>query len=126
MRAAAANNVERVVITSSVASIMLTKDSNRTHFTDDDWTDMSIADPYSLSKTKAEKAAWDFVGDLQSKGQKMDIVTINPGLIMGTPLVTAQFTSADFIKGVLTNEIGALPKVCTGVVDVEDVAKAHL
>jgi len=39
MRAAAANNVERVVITSSVAAMMMTNDAKKTHFTEDDWSD---------------------------------------------------------------------------------------
>jgi len=60
MRAASKNNVKRVVITSSIATVAITKDKNKLKFNDNDWSDTSIADPYSLSKTLAEKAAWNF------------------------------------------------------------------
>lgn len=61
MKAAQANKVKRVVITSSVVAIYETKDKLTKHtFTPEDWTDIESAAPYPKSKTMAERAAWDF------------------------------------------------------------------
>jgi nucleoside-diphosphate-sugar epimerase len=60
MRAAQKNKVKRVVITSSIVAIYVSADKNKTDFTIDDWTDLSIAGAYEKSKTMAERAAWDF------------------------------------------------------------------
>jgi len=54
MKAAQANKVKRVVITSSVAAILVNKDTTKTHFSVEDWSDVSIAGAYEKSKTLAE------------------------------------------------------------------------
>ena len=56
----------------------------------------------------AEKAAWDFVAALP-ENEKIDIVTINPALIIGPNLNTAHFSSGDIIKKLLTGEIPMTP-----------------
>lgn len=43
MKAARANKVKRVVITSSVASIMVSQDENKVNFSVEDWSDTTIA-----------------------------------------------------------------------------------
>ena len=88
MRAAAENKVKRVVITSSIASIMVNADPKKTHFTTADFTDDKIAPPYHKSKVLAERAAWDFQASLP-EDCRMEIVTINPGLIVGPNLNSA-------------------------------------
>jgi len=60
MEAARINKVKRVVITSSVVAMYITKDDKKRVFTSDDWSDLSICGPYDKSKTLAEKAAWDY------------------------------------------------------------------
>ena len=57
-RAAAKHGVKRIVLTSSVVSIMHSPDRNRTMINEETWTSVPHADPYSQSKTLAEKAAW--------------------------------------------------------------------
>lgn len=64
MRAAQKHKVQRVVITSSGVAIYKNKNPKKTHFTADDWTDLSIASAYEKSKTIAEKCAWDFLRNL--------------------------------------------------------------
>jgi dihydroflavonol-4-reductase len=62
LRSAHKYRAQRVVVTSSVASVMVlprgsTKD---TPFTEADWSDVATCGAYEKSKTMAEKAAWDF------------------------------------------------------------------
>ena len=65
MKAAHQNKCKRVVITSSVASVMVTRPhEDKSHFTEEDWSDIPSCSPYEKSKTMAEKAAWDFLNDL--------------------------------------------------------------
>jgi dihydroflavonol-4-reductase len=59
-RAAHQSKVKRLVITSSVAAIMVSADKTKMDFTVEDWSDPSSSSPYEKSKTLAEKAAWDF------------------------------------------------------------------
>jgi len=81
--------------------------------------------PYSLSKTLAEKRAWEI-----AEGQtKWDLVTINPSFVMGPPLNPRQTTSSESMRiltqvGDGTMKMGA-PKMGVGLVDVRDVAQAH-
>ena len=77
------------------------------------------------SKTLAEKAAWDFVATLD-KGDKFELVTINPGFIVGPNLNSAHFSSGDMIKQIMMGEMPGLPKIQMPVVDVRDCATAHL
>jgi dihydroflavonol-4-reductase len=62
LRAAHKYRAQRVVVTSSVASVMVRpKDSTlEANFNEDDWSDIPTCKPYEKSKTMAEKAAWDF------------------------------------------------------------------
>ena len=73
----------------------------------------------------AERAAWDFVADLPPQ-EKIELATINPGFILGPNLNEATFTSGDFLKGVLLGTQPGLPRVHMPMVDVREVADAHL
>jgi dihydroflavonol-4-reductase len=93
--------------------------------TNQDWTDLSVATAYEKSKTLAEKAAWDFIGQLP-EADRFEVVTINPGLVLGPSLVECKFSSGDIIKKIMTGGMPGMPKIQFPVVDVRDVAKAHL
>ena len=54
MRAARKHKVKRVVITSSVVSVQVSKDRTKKHFSEADWTDLTVAMGYAKSKTMAE------------------------------------------------------------------------
>ena len=54
MKAARINKVKRVVITSSVAAIYKTGVEGQSEFSEKDWTDCKVAQPYEKSKTLAE------------------------------------------------------------------------
>jgi len=123
-------NVRRVVVTSSVAAmygdsadIALTSGGV---FTESDWNTTSSAEhqPYSYSKTVAEKEAWA----IAKEQDQWDLITINPGWILGPSVsrrkdsmsigTMIQFGNGTFKTGV--------PELWTGIVDVRDVATAHI
>lgn len=125
-----APSVKRVVVTSSCAAIYTDasdcqKAPNGT-LTEDIWnTTASLKhQPYSYSKTLAEKKAWEIA---KSQNQ-WDLVTVNMSLVMGPPLNPHYATSesVNFLKqlGDGTFKMGA-PRMGFGVVDVRDVAEAH-
>ncbi|MBT3314034.1 MAG: aldehyde reductase [Anaerolineae bacterium] len=125
LRAAAKNGVKRVVLTSSVAAIAYGHPKEKTHFNENDW---SIADSptiaaYSKSKTLAERAAWDFVKNLDNG---MELATINPGLILGPLPDTNARTSGVLIQSLMLSTLPGLARMHFNAVDVRDVAAAHL
>lgn len=125
-----ADSVKKVVLTSSVAAICGDNaDLQRTPrgiFTEADWNESSSArhQPYPYSKTLAERAAWTV-----AQGQdRWRLVTINPGFVMGPSLSprvdsTSIATLRDFLRGRFA---WGVPALAFGVVDVRDVAAAHL
>ena len=119
-------SVKRVVLTSSVAAMYGdNKDLQQLphhSITEEVWNTTSSVDhqPYSYSKTMAEKEAWK----MQNQQQRWDLVVINPSLVMG-PGISPEITSESFkiIKqlGDGTMKMGA-PDYEIGLVDVRDVA----
>ncbi|MCB7481049.1 NAD-dependent epimerase/dehydratase family protein [Christiangramia sediminis] len=122
--------VKRVVLTSSCAAIYTdaieVKETPNNILTEEIWNNTASLDyqPYSYSKTLAEKKAWE----ISKEQQQWDLVTINPSLVMGPPLNPNATTSKSFslLKqlGDGTFKMGA-PKLGVGLVDVRDVAEAH-
>jgi dihydroflavonol-4-reductase len=123
LKACHQNKVKRLVITSSIAAIMV--NDKEGVYTVDDWSILEKCQPYEKSKTVAERAAWDFQKKFKEE-HDLEIVTINPGLVMGPNLNKAQFSSGDIVKRVMMNDLPGMPKVQMPSVDVRDVAKAHL
>lgn len=123
LRAAQKAGVTRVVLTSSVAAIYAT-DTQGGKFTETNWSEEGhpMMSPYALSKTKAERAAWDFV----EKHPEMQLSTINPVLVAGTPMDIHFGTSLEVIENILLGKDPFLPELGFGIVDVEDVSRAHL
>jgi nucleoside-diphosphate-sugar epimerase len=122
--------VKRIVLTSSVAAIYTDaiecQNAPGGQLTEDIWNETASLDyqPYSFSKTLAEKKAWE----LAHKQTQWDLVTINPSLVMGPMLNPSGTTSESFN---ILKQIGdgtmkfGVPKLCIGIVDVRDVAQAH-
>ncbi len=123
---AAAKKAERIVMTSSVAAMMYRP--NRPPVTpviEDDWTDISWPplSAYVVSKTAAERAAWDAAIE---GGYKHRLTTINPGLVLGPPLDDDIGASLDVIRLFMTGAYPAIPPASYPVVDVRDVAALHV
>ena len=81
--------------------------------------------PYLKSKLLAERTAWDFQKALP-EDQKFEIVTINPGFVMGPPLRKESFTSGGFTKRLMEGGMAEISADHFAAVDVRDVAQAHL
>lgn len=124
----ATESVKRVVLTSSTVAVQgdNVDMKGRGPFTEADWNTTSSLDhqPYPYSKTVAEKAAWE-ICDAQSR---WDMVTINPGLVLGPALTTGSKSgSMTTMKAFIDYSLaGGAPDLEFGVVDVRDVARAHI
>ena len=123
-------SVQRVVLTSSCVAVLgdtidILSLPNATA-TEADWNTTSTAkhQPYSYSKTLAEKEAWK----IMEAQDRWDLVTINPTLVLG-PGINPHGTSESFSiirqLGDGTVKSGA-PSFDIGTVDVRDVALAHI
>lgn len=126
LNAALRAGVERIVLTSSMAAIAYGHDKARTApFTETDWTDLEGrgVNAYIESKTRAERRAWEIVA---SFGRREALATINPSAILGPLLDEDPGTSALLVKRLLNGSVPALPRISFGIVDVRDVAEAHL
>ena len=122
-------SVKRVVLTSSVAAIIgdaiecVSYPGGKA--TEDHWNHTSNLkhQPYSYSKTMAERRAWEM-----AKAQNQwDLVVINPSFVIGPGLKAhANAESFNIIKQLANGMLrfGA-PNFQIGVVDVRDLAEAH-
>ncbi|XP_059430932.1 phenylacetaldehyde reductase-like [Corylus avellana] len=119
-------SVKRVVLTSSVAAVSFNERPQTPDVVvDETWfSDPEFAKKeqhwYVLSKTLAEDTAWKF-----AKEKGIDMVTINPAMVIGPLLQPALNTSAAVILN-LINGAQVFPNLTFGWVDVRDVAKAHI
>ena len=99
---AKAAQVTRVVLTSSMAAVTDEPDDSRV-LTEADWNEKSTLrrNPYYLSKTLAERAAWSFV---EHERPAFNLVAMNPFVIMGPSLGPGLNVSnkivADIVNGV--------------------------
>ncbi|KAK4278701.1 hypothetical protein QN277_016513 [Acacia crassicarpa] len=119
-------SVKRVVLTSSTAAVAF-NGKPRTHevVVDESW----FSDPdfcrasqlwYVVSKTLAEEAAWKF-----TKENNIDMVTINPAMVIGPLLQPTLNTSAAAILNII-NGAQTFPNSSLGWINVKDVANAHI
>lgn len=124
LRAAAGGGVERTVLTSSCAAIWAGHPPDSV-LTEEDWaiTDSPRTDSYSRSKALAERAAWNF---MSGTATRMALVSINPSFVMGPPLDRGVQSSADLVVMMLRGRYPLVPNWGVEVVDVRDVAAAHL
>uniref|UniRef100_A0A7E4VXF1 Epimerase domain-containing protein n=1 Tax=Panagrellus redivivus TaxID=6233 RepID=A0A7E4VXF1_PANRE len=121
-------SVKKVVLTSSCAAINEGHDDEDRVFTEADYTveDSPKVPPYSRSKAAAERAAWEFQRSIPDSDNKFALTTINPTLITGPLLMDTQGTSITIVRRFLNNEMPGTPALNLGIVDVRDVAKAHI
>ncbi len=123
-------SVTKVVLTSSVVAVFgdnieMVQTPNGM-FTEDDWNQTSSPKhkPYSYSKVIAEKEAWA----INKAQDRWDLAVINPGFVMGPSLTsTSDSGSLDFMTGMLSGKYkSGVPSLEFGVVDVRDIARAHI
>ena len=126
-------SVKRVVLTSSVAATYGdARDALKVEggiFNESHWNTSSSIDhqPYLYSKTVAEREAWKLQAE-QHQPNRWDLVCVNPALVMGPALTTNSISASittlqSFGDGTML--MGA-PEMWNGLVDVRDVADAHV
>ncbi|KAL6327847.1 hypothetical protein AAG906_026521 [Vitis piasezkii] len=118
-------SIKRVVVTSSMASVAFNgKPLAPDVLVDESW----FSDPvfceksklwYMLSKTLAEEAAWKF-----AKENRIDMVTIHPGWVIGSLLQPTLNPSVEEVLKLLKGD--TFPNKTHQWVDVRDVAMAHI
>eukprot|EP01022_Parablepharisma_sp_SALTPOND_P029063 TRINITY_DN72459_c0_g1_i1.p1 TRINITY_DN72459_c0_g1~~TRINITY_DN72459_c0_g1_i1.p1 ORF type:complete len:378 (+),score=44.36 TRINITY_DN72459_c0_g1_i1:72-1136(+) len=125
MEASIKHGVKAVVMTSSLAAVIKFEGSEET-LTEDSWPNLENSPPmYVKAKTLSEKAAWDIYNNM-SKGTRPRLVVINPGLILGPTLIKTPFHSGDYVKNMLNGTMKMIPQLYYAIVDVRDVALAHI
>lgn len=124
LRAGLDAGVRRVVVTSSVAAVRGGVKSAPAPLTEADWTDPDDLglEPYTRSKTIAERAAWDLV---EERGESAKLAVVNPGAILGPVLSDDRSYSLALIERLLKGIPGA-PRIGFSVVDVRDVADLQI
>lgn len=118
--------VKRVVVTSSVSAITPSPDwPSDVVKREDCWTDVEYCKKkelwYPLSKTLAEKAAWDF-----SKENGLDVVVVNPGTVMGPVIPPRLNASMLMLVRLLEGCAETFEDYFMGLVHFKDVALAHI
>ncbi|XWS32510.1 hypothetical protein CRYUN_Cryun23aG0164300 [Craigia yunnanensis] len=119
-------SIKRVVITASMASVLYNgKPLTPDVVVDETW----FSDPrfceenklwYMVSKTLAEEAAWRF-----AKDNRIDLVTLNPGFVVGPLLQPALYITSEVVLALTKGEHTFLSSTYR-FVDVRVVAYAHI
>ncbi|MCU1513609.1 MAG: Cholesterol dehydrogenase [Microbacteriaceae bacterium] len=125
LRAARDAGVARVVLTSAFHAVSWGHPHDDHVFTEQDWTvlDGPGVDAYGKSKTLAERAAWQFMA---AEGGAMQLATILPVAVMGSVMGKQISGSNHIIKRMLDGQMPVFPHLWIPIVDVRDVAAAHV
>lgn len=125
--------IRRVVLTSSMAAIAALSPEKSAAvqavgdgMDEECWSDVDWLRSrqmwYPLSKTLAERTAWT---DFADQGL-IDLRVINPTLVIGPLLTTHLNTSHEMVLDHLTGTKSVIANGAVGLVDVRDVALAHV
>ncbi|MEV6331979.1 aldehyde reductase [Streptomyces sp. NPDC051909] len=125
LRAARDAGVRRVVLTSAFHAVAYGYPRTDHRFTEEDWSvlDGPGVTAYTKSKTLAERAAWDFVS---AEGGSTELTTILPVAVMGPVMGKAVSGSNHLVQRILDGAMPGYPDLWIPIVDVRDVAGAHL
>jgi len=123
----ASGTVERLVHTSSTAAIRPQKWKDGQTLTTETWADDATIEnnPYGLAKFSSERIVREWHEKKDSSRTRM--VTINPCVVLGPPLSKRHLNgSISFVMTLLNREIPAVVPMHISIVDVRDVAEAHV
>ena len=119
--------VERVVLTSSVAAVDTGWNEHpAAGYDETHWAkleDPARASFYAQSKALAERAAWDFI---ESDTKGLELAVINPVGILGPAISENVSTSFATVVRPLSGKMPGYPRIHQAIVDVRDVAAAHI
>ncbi|RWR90270.1 cinnamoyl-CoA reductase 2 [Cinnamomum micranthum f. kanehirae] len=117
----------RVVLTSSISALVPNPGwpHHAAPVDESSWTDLDYCKSrqkwYPVSKTMAEKAAWDY-----SKRHGIDIVTVHPSTCLGPLLQQGLNASSALLRNLLQGSKDTQEYHWLGCVHVRDVANAHV
>lgn len=122
LNAALYNQCKKVVITSSLYTIIVGHDGKICD--ENDWSDLSKLSNYPKSKYIAEKAAWDFY---EKHKEEIQISIINPSWIIGPSFTPHNVARQRLVFSLLNGSLPGIPNfpVVYQTVDVREVALAH-
>ena len=116
--------IKRFVMTSSIAAI--TQGHEDLEIDEKSWSIIEKDTlPYIKSKTYAEEAMWSYMDEIEETN-KIEVCTINPSFVFGPSLSYDMGASNLLIRSLLVGKLPALAKIQFNVVNVVDVAKAHI
>lgn len=123
LSAAKEANIRRVVLTSSVATVSAGDLRSDHVYTDKDWSNLESSgiSPYEMSKTMAEKAAWDYVVDHDGP----ELAAVNPAFVLGPALESDYGSSLELLVRLMRGDYPLVPRLGFGIVDARDVASLH-
>ena len=127
LRAAKKAGIKRMVLTSSMVSMLGDADKS-TVLNQSTWTNISSKNvsAYAKSKTLAEKSAWKFIED-QEKGTSLELTVVNPGPVFG-PTLSGDLSGASMgmFRDLILGKMPMLPQAAINMSDVRDIAKIHV
>jgi len=127
LKAAKNAGIKRVVLTSSMVSMLGNADKS-IDIDSGTWTNIKgkNVSAYSKSKTLAEQAAWDFIKD-QTDNTEMELAVVNPGPVFG-PSLSGDLSGASMsmFTQMLQGKMPMVPQASINMSDVRDVAKIHV
>lgn len=125
MEAARKAKIRRIVLTSSISAIVPNPNWSGKPFDESSWTDLDYCKArqkwYPVSKTLAEKAAWEY-----AEKHGMDVVAINPATCLGPLMQPSLNASCAVLLQLLQGSKDSQEYHWLGAVHVRDVAKAQL
>ncbi|GJX35481.1 cinnamoyl-CoA reductase 1-like protein [Tanacetum coccineum] len=124
--ASAEAKVKRVIFTSSIGAVYMDPSRSPDVVVDEScWSDLEFCKNtknwYCYGKAVAEQAAWD-----EAKARGVDLVAVNPVLVMGPLLQPTINASIIHILKYLTGSAKTYANSVQAYVDVRDVALAHI
>ena len=124
LKAAVEAGVKRVVMTSSCAAVTPAKMGVDSVSDESLWADPIAQrnDHYRLSKTLAERAAWDFMETIEGTS----FATVLPSAVFGPVLTMESLGSVQLIQRLIDGRMPLIPRIGLNIVDVRDVARAHI
>ncbi|CAL5065361.1 unnamed protein product [Urochloa decumbens] len=124
--AAADTGVKRVVFTSSIGTVYMNpyRDPNKP-VDDTCWSDLEYCKNtenwYCYAKTVAEQGAWEV-----ARKRGLDLIVVNPVLVLGPLLQPTVNASTDHVMKYLTGSAKTYVNAAQAYVHVMDVAEAHV
>lgn len=128
LRSCVGSGVKKVIMTSSALTMANHTKGPGLYGPDEFVQPTKSMNAYYISKIKAEMAGFDFMKDLdQKKEATFEMLTINPGIISGPPLIpNVRGAALETYAASLQGKFKQIPQCYYSHADVRDSALAHV